>query len=317
MQDIQLINNRQSKINKKGLKLFLMALPFIIFVFIFAYGPLYGWIYAFYDYKPGLPLSQCEFKGLYFFSLLFTDPITIEEVMRVMKNTLAMSFLGLASSVVPVAFALFLSEVKYNPLRKVIQTFTTLPNFISWPLVYAFAFSLFSYDDGLINKILLQMGVLNESINFLALDKNVWMTMNAYNMWKGVGWGAIIYLAAISSIDAEMYEAAKIDGAGRFQIMWKITLPHLMPTYFVMLLLGVANMLNNGMEQYLIFGNAGNINSIEVLDLYVYNIGIKNGLQGYNFSFSIAIGILKSFVSVSLLFTVNALSKRIRGISIF
>jgi len=149
-------------------------------------------------------------------------------------------------------------------------------------------------------------------VKFLDSDTHVWLTMAAWGIWKTLGWGAILYLAAISGIDQALYESAKVDGAGRFQTMWYITVPQLMPTYFVLLMLSVANILNNGMEQYYVFQNAFNKTHIQVLDLYVYNVGIT----GNSLSLATAVSMLKSIVSVVLLLTVNAIAKRVRGTSI-
>jgi multiple sugar transport system permease protein/putative aldouronate transport system permease protein len=149
-------------------------------------------------------------------------------------------------------------------------------------------------------------------VKFLDSDTHVWLTMAGWGIWKTLGWGAILYLAAISGIDQALYESAKVDGAGRFQTMWYITVPQLMPTYFVLLMLSVANILNNGMEQYYVFQNAFNKTHIQVLDLYVYNVGIT----GNSLSLATAVSMLKSIVSVVLLLTVNAIAKRVRGTSI-
>ncbi|WP_308635306.1 ABC transporter permease [Paenibacillus silvisoli] len=298
---------------KEGKKLFYMAMPFIALVFVFNYLPLYGWLYAFFDYKLGHKLFDSEFKGFFFFKMILSDPITVDEVKRIMSNTLGISFLSLLVQVLPLIFALFLVEMKFEPLKKVVQTLTTLPNFLSWPLVYAFAFSMFSESDGFINKLLIRLHIIDDPISFLVSSNHVWLTQTAYLAWKTIGWTAIIYIAAVTSIDNELYEAARIDGAGRFRIMWSITVPHLMPTFFVLMMLSVANFLNNGLDQYLVFQNAMNTDSIEVLDLYVYNVGIRNGMSGYNYSFATAVGILKSVVSIVLLFSVNYASKKVRG----
>ena len=155
-------------------------------------------------------------------------------------------------------------------------------------------------------------GLVTAPIKFLDSDQYVWITMTLWSIWKGLGWGAIIYLAAIAGVDQSLYESARIDGAGRFQTMWYITVPQLMPTYLVLLLLSIANILNNGMEQYYVFQNAFNKEYIQVLDLYVYNVG----MTGNNLSLATVIGMLKSIISVALLLTVNAVSKRVRGESI-
>ncbi len=296
---------------KKSYVMFFVIVPFLVLVFLFSYFPLWGWVYSLYDYKPALGLAGSEFVGLQWFQLLVSSPTQIQQVGQVVVNTLAISFLGIATSVLPLAFAIFLNEVRAPWFRNAIQTLTTLPNFISWVLVYMIAFSLFS-STGMVNGVLEDSGLITAPIKFLDTDQHVWLTMTLWSIWKGLGWGAIIYLAAIAGIDQSLYESAEIDGAGRFQRMWYITVPQLMPTYLVLLLLSIANLLNNGMEQYYVFQNAFNKEHIQVLDLYVYNIG----MTGNNLSMATAIGMLKSLISVILLFTVNAIAKRVRGQSI-
>ncbi|WP_052088344.1 ABC transporter permease [Paenibacillus wynnii] len=307
---VQPVKRPRRKMQNKY-KLFFMALPFLIVTFIFYYLPISGWIYAFYDFIPGIPLSDTPYVGLKWFRTMVSNPTQTAEVMRVLKNTLAMSSLGLITSVFPVIFAILLSEVKAGWYRKLVQTLTTIPNFISWILVYALAFSLFSVDNGVISHILVQFGLVGEDFNFLASNSNIWVTMIAWYWWKSLGWGAILYLAAIAGIDQELYEAAEVDGASRFRKIWHITVPGIIPTFFVLLLLSIGNLVNNGMEQYFAFQNAMNKDSIEVLDLYVYNIAFAN-----NFPFATAVSMLKSVVSVVLLFAANTLSKVVRDESI-
>lgn len=228
-----------------------------------------------------------------------------------MRNTFAMSLLGIATSILPVGFAIFLNEIKCKWFKNLVQTLTTLPNFISWVLVYSVAFSLFT-DSGMVNTLLQNMGIITSPIKFLDSDAHTYLWMTLWNLWKGLGWGAIMYLSAIAGIDEELYEAAKVDGANRFQLMKDITLPALMPTFFVLLMMSVANFLNNGMDQYYVFQNAFNKAHIQVLDLYVYNIG----MTGNSLSLATAISMLKSVISVSLLAIVNFVSKKTRGASI-
>lgn len=302
----------QSFSQKSGFRLFLFSLPLLILVFVFAYLPLAGWIIAFFDYHPGVKLSDSTFVGLKYFTSIVSNPIQRQEILRVMTNTLGISFLGILFSPLPAVFALFLVEIKSNAFRKTVQTLTTLPNFISWVIVYSIAWAMLSVEDGFVNRLLIAMNVIDTPINFLTATKHVWLTMTGYGIWKGLGWGAILYIASITSIDREQYEAAIVDGAGRFQSMWYITIPGILPTYFVLLLLAIANIINNGMEQYYIFMNPMNKNSIEVLDLYVY----LKGLVGLNISYSTAVGILKSLISIILLFSANGLSKLVRKESI-
>ena len=291
--------------------MFLYMLPFLLLCFAFSYFPLHGWIYSFYDYKPPLKLSQCNFMGLRWFKMIFGNPAQVRQLFIVMRNTFAMSFLNIATSVLPLFFAVFLNEIKCKWFRKMVQTLTTIPNFISWVLVYAVAFCLFS-NTGMVNTVFQNLGVILKPIKFLDSDSHTYIAMLLWSTWKGLGWGAIMYLASIAGIDQEMYEAARVDGAGRFQLMRYITLPELMPTYFVMLMLSVANFLNNGMDQYFVFQNAFNKAHIQVLDLYVYNIG----MTGSSLSLATAISMLKSLISVTLLMAVNGISKKIRGVSL-
>lgn len=296
---------------KEGIKLFLMILPFLIMTFMFSYFPLHGWVYALYDYRAPLKLSQCEFVGMKWFKALFSNPTQVKQLIVVMENTFAMSLLGIATSFLPVLFAVFLNEMKCKPFRNLVQTLTTLPNFISWTLVYSIAFCLFS-STGMFNTVMQNLGIISEPLKILDSGKHVWLAMLLWSTWKGLGWGSIMYLASIAGIDQELYDAAKVDGANRFHIIKDVTIPLLMPTYFVMLMLSVANFLNNGMDQYYVFQNSFNKEHIQVLDLYVYNIG----MTGRSLSLATAIGILKSLVSVTLLMIVNFTSKKTRGESI-
>ncbi len=294
---------------KRPDQLLLMFLPFAALILIFSYLPLWGWRYAFFYYQPGQELTMDQFAGFYWFQVLFTS--TGSDILRVLRNTFIMSGLGLAMSWLPMVFAIFLAEISSTKFKRIIQIFTTIPNFISWVLVYALALAIFS-TDGFINGLLTNVFNNPTDTNYLMGDTAIWLKMWLWGTWKGLGWSAIIYIAAISSIDPVMYEAATIDGADRFQRMRYITLPSLLPTYFVLLVLQVAAVLSNGMDQYLVFSNPSNTDKIEVLDLYVYNIGLDKGL----IPLSTVVGMLKSLISIALLLSVNSLSKVIRGESV-
>lgn len=296
-----------------GKKLFLLAIPFMIYVFVFSYLPLYGWVYAFFDYKPGIPLLENQFVGTRFFTDLFSTSVARRETLRVLKNTFLISFLNLLTAPIPVLFAIFLSEMRFPRARRLIQTVTTLPNFISWVLVYSVFYSIFALDDGFFNRLGSVLIPSWQAYNPISDRHVVWQFQTIVTLWKTLGWNAIIYLAAITSIDQEQYDAAKVDGASRIQTIWHITVPGILPTFFVLLLLQVSNIVNNGLEQYFMFQNPMTKSSIEVLDLYVYNQGIAN----IYYSSATAISVMKSLVSVTLLFLVNTLSKAVRGNSIF
>ncbi len=298
--------------NKKhGFRLFLLVAPLLIMVVLFSYLPLFGWSYAFFDYQPPIPLSQSEFVGLQWFKMMVQNPAQLATIGQVLINTFAMSGLNILTSFFPLFFAIALNEIRAKWFRNLIQTLTTLPNFISWVLVYAVAFAMFS-TTGMFNELLQNLHIISEPIKFLDSDSHVWLKMLLWNLWKGLGWGSIMYLAGIAGIDQELYEAAQVDGANRFQQIIHVTIPQLLPTYFVLLMLSISNFLNNGMDQYFVFQNAFNTKYIQVLDLYVYNVGMGNN----SLSYATAISMLKSLVSVGLLIVVNWLSKRTRGVSI-
>jgi ABC-type polysaccharide transport system permease subunit len=214
-----------------------MALPLILLVFMFCYMPLFGWVYAFFNYKPGIPLFQCEFVGLKFFKLIFSDAV---DMLRVMKNTVIFALLGYVCAPLPMILAMLLNEVRFKPYKKVVQTLTTLPNFISWIIIYSLSFNIFS-NDGLLNDVLFDLGLITKSTNLLGDKDSVYLFQTLLTLWKTVGWNSIIYLAAISGIDQELYDAAMIDGAGHFRSALHITLPGLMPTFVVLLLLSIGN----------------------------------------------------------------------------
>ncbi|MDR1531922.1 MAG: ABC transporter permease subunit [Clostridiales bacterium] len=296
----------------QGYKEFLLILPFIMLVAVFCYYPLYGWIYSFFDYKPPLPFSWDSFVGLKWFKLMFSNPSYLRQTFAVLRNTFAISGIALAFTWLPMFFAVFLNEIKFAPFRKFVQTATSLPNFISWVLVYSVAFLLMN-NSGMVNSTLQNLGITNAPIDFMKSSDHVWFNMWLWLTWKNVGWAAIMYIAAIAGVDAEMYEAARIDGASRLKCIRHITLPSILPTFFVLLLLNISNILNNGMEQFYVFQNSWNRDYIQVLDLYVYNLSTSKPPV---YSISTALSMLKSVVSVALLFSANWLSKAVRKESI-
>ena len=238
----------------RGYREFLYILPFIILVAIFAYYPLYGWAYAFFDYKPPKALSMDDFVGLKWFRYLVDNPVRIKQTLMVLRNTFAMSGLTILFSWLPMIFAVFLNEIKCMPFRKFVQTVTTLPNFISWVLVFSICYCMFN-STGMANSLLIQMGVLEKPIAFLQSSNHIWLKMWLWSTWKSLGWSAIMYIAAISGIDAELYEAAKVDGAGEWKCFTKITLPNLLPSLFTIVVLSVLNAFKVFREAYLVAGD--------------------------------------------------------------
>jgi putative aldouronate transport system permease protein len=298
------------KLIMKQRYLILMVMPFVIWAAIFKYLPLWGWIMAFQDYKPkaGMGLFDYPFVGLKHFIALFRDPMFYD----VMRNTLGMSLLQLFIGFpLPVIFAIMLNEVKNIRFKKFIQTSTYLPHFVSWVIVAGIFTNLLS-GDGAVNELLLFLGIVKEPIPFLALPKWFWGICTSAEIWKELGWNSIIFLAAITSIDPTLYEAAKVDGANRLQSIRHITLPGIINTILVILVLDIGWIISIGFERQYLLGNSLVQDYAKVLDLYILDYGIKLG----RYSFGTAIGIFKSAVSIILLFGANQLAKRWRGQSV-
>ena len=303
--------SRRRGVKADSFRLFLYVLHGILLVILFRYIPLWGWSFAFFQYKPGMKLAQCKFVGLDHFTLLFTNPIMRSNLFRVLRNTFGIHLLGYLFSPLPMLFAVFLSEIPARRYQKLVQVVTTLPNFISWVIMFSLATALCG-SNGLINTLLQNAGAASR-VNILTSNRHVWLTQVLLQTWKSTGWNAIIYFSALAGIDPSLYEAAMVDGAGRMQRIWHITLPNLIPTFFVLLIISIGNFLNTGIDQYMAFGNALNKQYIEVLDLYTYNLGIGSG----QISFGVAVGIMKSVVALVLFTMANTASKKVRGTSVF
>jgi ABC-type polysaccharide transport system permease subunit len=301
------ISHQKKPLKRESITLLLLAIPFIVAIFLFRYLPIFGWIYSVFDYKPGIPLSRTPFIGFERFALLFKE---FDSIARVLTNTLTLSFLHLLCFPLPVILAIMITEAKGTKFKKLVQTVSTLPHFISWVIIFSLSIFMFS-TDGFVNQFMMNLGLSNEPKNVMANPDAVWAFQTGLSIWKSVGWNSIIYLAAIAGIDTELYDAAEVDGAGRFNKILHITVPGIASTFLVLLLLNISYLLNAGssMEQYLVFYNGIVADKIEVLDLYVYRQGLIVG----DYSYATAVGILKTFVSIILLFTANLISKKIRG----
>ena len=280
---------QKSKKKSYSFKLFLMILPFLILVILFSYYPLYGWMYAFYDYKPPRTLANSQFVGFKWFVSLVNNPVKVKQIAQVMKNTFAMSGLTIGTNWLPMLFAVFLNEIRGVKFRKFVQTVTTLPNFVSWILVYSIAFSLFN-SDGMMNSFLMKLGWIDQPILFLQQSNHVWLTQWFWLTWKNLGWAAIMYVAAISNIDNEMIEAAKIDGANSRQMLRYITIPTLAPTITICTFLSLTNgfklfdqnlALTAG-QPISIMADGTTVKQTEMLALNIYNTfyGQSSASQG-------------------------------------
>ena len=283
---------------------FLMIVTFFMVAYgvVFYYWPLTGWIMAFQNYKPKKGLLGSKFVGLDKFKFLFEDAVFI----KVIRNTFAMGVINLVSTtIMAVLFAIILNEVRRVWLKKPIQTISYLPHFLSWIVVTGILHDSLSAT-GIINDLLLRFGLIKQAINFFAFPKYFWPIVAFANCWKETGWNAIIYLAAITAIDPSLYEAAAIDGADRLQKIRYITLPGIKPTFLILLLMNVGNVLNAGFEVQYLLGN-GLVQSVsQTIDIYV----LKWGISQNDYSLGTAAGLFKSAVSILLIVLANSLAKR-------
>lgn len=289
--------------------LYLMSMPFVIWLFVFNYLPVWGWTMAFQNYKPAKSFSEQKWVGLKNFVDLFQD----ERFYLVLRNTLAMSFMGLvAGFVIPITFAVLLNELRGKYFKRTVQTISYLPHFVSWVVVAGIVTKMLSIDGGIVNEILVSLHIIDEPIQFMAEGKWFWGIVTASDVWKETGWNAIIYLAAITGIDKELYEAARVDGAGRFRQIWNITLPGIRTTISVLLIMSIGHLIGIGFEKQFQLSNSLVTDYSEVLDLYALNYGINIS----RFSYGTAISMFTSVVSIILLLTANGIMKKLTKESI-
>ena len=286
-----------------------MVLPGMIWLLVFCYLPMYGCQIAFQNYRITDALGSSEWAGLKWFSKFFHDP----SFFQVMKNTLGISLLKLVFAfTAPIVFALMLNEIRNLKFKRVVQTLSYLPHFLSWVILGGIMITWLS-DTGVINKVLIAMGILDEGVSFLAKPQYFWGISVISEIWKELGWGAIIYLAAISGIDPSLYEAAEIDGANRFQRLWYITLPEISGTIAILFILQVGSIMGSNFDQIFVLRNALNDSASNVIDMFVYKIGIGNG----SYSYATAIGLFRSVVSLVLLLIANKVTAKLEGSSLF
>lgn len=287
---------------KKQKSLIFMSIPFVIYVIIFCYTPLVGWLMAFQKFNPAKSIFNQTWVGLDQFKFLFSD----DNFLKILRNTLCMSIINLTLSFVcSILFALLLNEVKNVLFKKFTQTVSYLPHFLSWIIVTGIVSEVLSPSTGIINELLQSLHIINQPINFFAETKYFWGIVGVTNVWKEVGWGSIIYLASITAINPDLYEAAEIDGAGRIQKILHVTLPGIKSTICILLIMNVGNILNAGFEIQYLLGNGLVQEVSQTIDIFVLKYGI--GLN--NYSLATAAGIFKSIVSVALIFIANKLAK--------
>ncbi|WP_461257799.1 ABC transporter permease [Treponema sp. R80B11-R83G3] len=284
-------------------QLLFMTVPIILYVLLFSYVPLWGWTMSFQNYKPSRSFSQQEWVGLQWFRFLFTD----RDFLRVLRNTIVMSLINMVLGYFSaILLALLLNEVKKILFKRVVQTISYLPHFLSMIIVTGLVASMLSVENGTINEFLLFLGVIKEPIPWLSEPKYFWGIVGITFVWKDVGWNTIIYLSAMAGIDPTLYEASEIDGCNRYQKMWHITLPGIKATIMILLIMSIGRLLDAGFELQYLLKNGMIQDVAETIDIYV----ITYGLENFNYSLATTAGMFKNLINVCLIFFANWLAKR-------
>jgi putative aldouronate transport system permease protein len=283
--------------------LVLMSVPFLLWLFLFKYVPLWGWTTAFQKYRPAKSFSDQEWIGLDTFRFMFQD----DTFTRVLRNTIAMSSINLVLGfVTAITLALLLNELRHLGFKRIVQTISYLPHFISW-VVAASIISTVLSPEGVFNLLLQKFGLVHSSVLWLGKGEYFWGILGTSEVWKNVGWNTIIYLAAITTIDPAQYEAAEIDGASRFQRIWNITLPGIKPVIVILLIMNLGNILESGFEPQYLLGNGMNADFSENIEIFV----LKYGMAMSNYSLGTAAGMFKTVVSFIFLFSANTIAKKL------
>jgi putative aldouronate transport system permease protein len=307
--------SRKEKFSKFLRKLFaqryiqVMALLGVAWMLVFNYAPMYGIIIAFKQYNIIHPISESPWIGL----AMFKEFIQSDDFWVVVKNTLGISLIKLFIGFpLPIIFALFLNEIRSLRYKRFIQTISYMPHFLSWVVLGGILATWLS-DVGIVNEALIHMNVIKEPIFFLAEPQYFWGIVITSDIWKEIGWSAIIYLAAIAGVSPEMYEAATIDGAGRFQKMWYVTIPSIKAAITILFILSISGILNSNFDQILVLRNSLNESASDVIDIFVYRVGITNA----RYSFAAAVGLLKAVFALILLLIANQTMKKLNDSSLF
>jgi putative aldouronate transport system permease protein len=286
----------------------IMVWPAIGLLLLFHYVPMWGVLMSFQDYSLFNGFWGSEWVGFKHFEMFFGAP----EFWNIMRNTLVISLLKLFFGFpAPILLALALNEVRFNGFKRVVQTISYLPHFMSWVIISGVLFTLLSVEGGTLNDALVKLKMIDQPINWLSTPEYFWTILVASGVWKEIGFGAIVYLAAIAGIDPHLYEAASIDGAGRVRQIFQITIPCIAPVIIIFLILSISGILNAGFDDILNLTNNGE-NAIvrpvsDVIDTYVYRVGILNG----RYSYAVAAGLFKAIFSFLLLVIANYTARRL------
>lgn len=297
-----------TKVLNRDKYLLLLILPVLLYYFVFHYIPMYGVIIAFKNFKPLKGILGSAWVGFDYFTMFFKSVY----FWRLLKNTLLLSLYSLLWGFpIPILFALLLNELKEGIFKKSVQTISYLPHFISIVVIVGMIHNFTTVQGGIVNTVIGWFGF--GPINFLSEPSWFRDIYVSSSVWQGFGWSSIIYLAAISGIDPQLYEAAEMDGANRWQKMWSITLPCLVPTIVILLILNVGNLMDVGFEKINLLYNPTTYETADVISTFVY----RQGIQRADYSYSTAIGLFNNVINLILLVTVNRISKKVSETSLW
>ncbi len=293
---------------KRDRWLYLLLVPGLLYFLIFKYAPMWGVVIAFQDYSPFKGVFASDWVGFENFKDFFQNP----NFFRLLKNTFILAVLDLVFFFpAPIILALMLNELRINVYKRTVQTFIYVPHFMSWVIIASITYIFFTTSGGVVNEIV--SFFTGKEINFLSSPEWFRPLIMGQIIWKETGWGTVIFLAALATVDQEQYEAAIVDGAGRFRRLWHVTLPAVRSTIIVLLILRLGNFLDTGFQQIFLMSNSLNRSVADVFDTYVYFVGITQGA----YSYSTAVGLFKSIVGIILVLGANKLAKKMGQEGIF
>ncbi len=301
---------RQLRLFRREGGYWLLCLPGLLLIVVFSYFPMYGVLFSFSDYSIRLGLFGSEFVGLSYFREFITGPY----FWRLIRNTVLLNLMNLLFSFpFPIIFALLLNEVRSKALKRTIQTITYMPHFISTVIVVGIMCTMLSPSSGIINKILVNLGVLEEPVHFMY--RSLWFRplYVVSEVWQHFGWNSIIYLAALTGVDEQLYEAAELDGANRWKKLVHITLPAIMPTIVTMLILNIGSLMNVGFEKVLLMQDPSTYSVSDVIQTYVY----REGLLGSKMGYSSAVNLFNSVINIALVVSFNKISRKVSEVSLW
>jgi putative aldouronate transport system permease protein len=290
--------------------LMILTLPTVLWIILFNYIPMYGIIIAFQEYTPFQGFVHSPWIGLNNFKELFADPTFMESLTNTFKISIAKLIFGFPA---PIILAILLNELVFQRFKRIVQSLTYLPHFVSWVLVVGFMYTLLDPQNGIVSKLLLSMGVIGKDTMLMG-DPDAFLPLVVITeVWKSIGWNSIIYLAAIAGIDPQLYEAAVVDGASRSQRVWHITIPALKPTIVILLILSIGGLVNSNFDQMYLMQNSMTQDAANVLSVYSYKMGLVLG----RFSYGTAVGVFQSIVAFMLMYAANYSSRKLTRESLF